>query len=105
MASPRREQKSQNHQVMCLRLKAPKAIAGSVSAANHPAARSGVVMAGYQAMLPLLASIRFFSVLGLMIFTTNFSEVHSWFRQLHGHVFHLSDDDLRDSQVPKPFVV
>ena len=36
MASPRRERKLQSRQATCLRSRAPKAIVGSVSPANHP---------------------------------------------------------------------
>ena len=43
--------------------------------------------------LPLV-SARFLAVLRLMIFTANLGDVHSWFRQLHVHLFHLPDEDL-----------
>src|SRR6266496_2739647 len=56
-------------------------------------------------MLPLLAALRFLPVFRLMIFTTNFGQVHSWFGQLHVHLFHLPDDDLRNSQIAKPLMI
>ena len=40
-----------------------------------------------------------------MIFTTNLCEIHSWFGQLHVHLFHLPDDDLRNSQIAKPLMI
>src|SRR5437773_11987576 len=56
-------------------------------------------------MLPLLDALRSLSVLCLMIFTTNFCKVHSWFGQLHVHIFHLPDNDLRNNQIAKPLVI
>ena len=56
-------------------------------------------------MLPLLAALRSLSVLGLMIFPSNFSDIHSWFGQLHVHIFHPPGDDLRNSQIAKPLVI
>src|SRR5438046_10608375 len=56
-------------------------------------------------MLPLLDALRSLSVLCLMIFTANFCKVHSWFGQLHVHIFHLPDNDLRNNQIAKPLVI
>src|SRR5438874_4463917 len=56
-------------------------------------------------MLPLLAAIRFLPALRLMIFTANFGQVYRWFGQLHVHLFHLLDDDLRNCQIAKPLMI
>ena len=56
-------------------------------------------------MLPLLAALRSLSVQCLMIVPPNFSDIHSWFGQLHVHLFHLPDDDLRNSQVAKTLMI
>src|SRR4029079_17821887 len=53
----------------------------------------------------LLFSARFLLPGCLMIFTPNRREIHSWFWQLHVHLFHLPDDDLRNSQIAKPLMI
>jgi len=55
-------------------------------------------------MLAFLAFVRFLLIGGLMIFTPNLREVHGWLGILHVQILHLLDDDLRDSQVPKPLM-
>src|SRR5213592_3379982 len=56
-------------------------------------------------MLPLLRPARLLPILGLMIFASNFGQVHGWFGKLHPHRFHLPDNDLRNSQIAKPLVI
>jgi len=56
-------------------------------------------------MLPLLRPARFLPILGLMIFASNFGQVHGWFGKLHPHRFHLPDNDLRNSQIAKRLVI
>src|SRR5919106_6490785 len=40
-----------------------------------------------------------------MIFAPNLREVHGWLRKLHVHIFHLPNNDLRNSEIPEPIVV
>src|SRR5437762_12483511 len=56
-------------------------------------------------MLLLLAPVRVLPVLRLMIFPPNLREIYSWFGQLHVHLFHLPDNDLRNSQIAKPLMI
>src|SRR5262249_4184455 len=56
-------------------------------------------------MLPFLTSVLFLFVSGLMIFTPNLGEVHGWLGQLHIHIFHVANNDLRNSQITKPLMV
>src|SRR5438477_13158822 len=55
--------------------------------------------------LAFLSSIRFLLTGGLMIFAANLGKVHRWLGKLHVHVLHLLDNDLRNGQIPEPFVV
>src|SRR6266480_7406821 len=51
------------------------------------------LLAVWRRCLPL-PSARFLLAGRLMIFPPNLGQVHSWFGQLHVHIFHLPDNDL-----------
>ena len=40
-----------------------------------------------------------------MIFTPNLRQVHGWLGKLHIHIFHVTNNDLRNSQITKPLMV
>ena len=90
----------------CHLSRAPKAIAGWVSAATHPVATPGAAMGLLRPMLVFLVTVRFFLVVRcLMILASNFRQIHGRLWKLHIHFFHRAGNDLRNRQIAEPLSV